>query len=169
MPSKCPCTGKKAVEQLHQRNLDLMAFWTILQVSVKWNLFMSYSTCLARCTGLYLFSCASEVLVWGPISQQGWQAAEDRLCKGNVLRCPVGKAARLVSGHILSGNLGTCLLYGVVRHEVSVPALFCSKIWLNALWQCSLSFGSICFCPSPRGRDTIVRLYWTSNPTIRLP
>lgn len=68
------------------------------------------------CTGLCLVSCASELPVWGPRSWQDWQAAEDRLCKGNVLRCPVGKAPRLVLGHALSGNLGTCFVSEVVKH-----------------------------------------------------
>lgn len=49
--------------------------------------------------------------VWGPSCGWDWQGAEERLCKGNVLRCPVGKAARLVSG--LAVNLGTWLLSGV--------------------------------------------------------
>lgn len=109
MPTKSQCTRKKAVGRLCQRNLHLLAFWTVLQASVEWHLFMSYSTCLARCAALYQLSCASELPVWGPSSRQDCQAAEERLCGGNVLqRYLLGKAARLVLGQALSGSLGTC-------------------------------------------------------------
>lgn len=52
--------------------------------------------------------------VWGPRCGWGCQGAEERLGEWIILRFPVGKAARLVSGLALPGNLGTWLLSGVM-------------------------------------------------------
>lgn len=72
------------------------------------------SLCLIAAVSQGVLSC-----IWFPVRRscrQDWQAAEERLCKGNVLRCLVGKAARLVSGCALLGNSGTSLLSGVMKH-----------------------------------------------------
>lgn len=175
IPSKCQCTNKNAVGHLHQRNLYLLAFLTILKVSVKWNLFIFYSTILTTRTGpgsgfLCIGACQ---LPGGLVGCQEEALQSLSKWKGNVLRCLVGKAARLVLGHALSGNLGTCLLSRVLK--------------LDLLFQNTAKyFGAVLPFPSvvhyllwedipalvPRikiSRCSTVRLHSASRPKIRLP
>lgn len=113
--NQVPVYFKEAVGHLCQKTLTLVGLLND-SPSVRGIKFMSYSTCLAGHAGLCQVSHAWEPPVRGLSCWQPRQAAGDRLCKGNVLRCPVGTAARLVSRHALSENLGTCLASGVMKH-----------------------------------------------------
>lgn len=166
MPIKCQC--KEAVGHLCQKTLTLVGLLNH-SPSVCGIMFMCYSTCLEGHAGLCQVSHAWELLVWGLGCWQPGQAAGDRLCKGNVLRCWVGRAARLVSRHALSENLGTCLPSGVtsIRH---LHHHFLSEN--TAKWfVVVVPFASVASVPAPEveisGCST-VRSHSTASLTMRL-
>lgn len=147
MPRKCHALVTRQWD-ICSRETDLLAFWTILQVSVEWNLFVLQHLPCKVSWPVSVFLCI------GGAGVRIYLPAGLTVCWGEALRrecpeVPSRKSCQSYAGTWTPREF-RCLLPVRSCEALGIYASpFHSKIWLNALWQCSLSFGSMWSCSSP--------------------